>query len=946
MSKTTIPLRLIRRIRDGFERVARDEHRLTLFLSLMIGAIVGLVIVAFILLTGRLAARMYPTGVQPWRRLLVPTAGSLVAGWLLFRYFPLARGSGIPQTKFALHVANGVITLRTVAGKFVCCAISLASGIALGREGPSVQIGAGLASVIGRGLGLGPERVKALLPVGGAAALAAAFNTPIAAVLFSLEEIVGDLHAPVLAAVVLSAATAWMILHVFLGDAPLFHVAGYQLVNPAEFGIYAVLGVVGGVASGTFVRLLLWLRTRFLRLDQRRAWLHPVAGGLAVGLLGLAMPEVLGVGYDYVERVLNGDVILRVLVLLALLKIGATALCYASGNAGGIFGPSLFIGAMVGGAVGTVAHGLFPTSTAEPGAYALVGMGTAFAGIVRTPMASVIMIFELTRDYSIIVPLMISNLIAFYVSQRLQRVPIYEAIALQDGVHLPTHDTRGYSGARVADVMPARPLRLDADTRIDAGADLIRDAGVDAGPVVGHDGFTGMVRLDELDAAILNGMGERPLRELQAAVAPGAGPAPPHLHPDQSVAFALERMGSSGLRLLPVVSRGNVRHVLGLLTFADAVSSFEAPTQRPAVAPVPAFVGGALLRTFGVVLASSALLAGADLWLARAEAAETRAEASRLFDEGRTLEARGAYDQAIGRYQGALAAARQEPAYEIALARALLAGGRDKEARAVVDALLRRRPTDGEANLTMARVRRDRRNTEDTVRYYRQAVLGEWRDASHGNSLATRLELVEFLARRGLREQLLAELLTLEGLAKDPVVKRRVALLYVTAGAPERSREAWLALRKSTPDDPAVYAGLGEAELAARNVRAAAANFRTALKLRPGDPHLQERLALCVGVLALDPTLRGLSTVQRHERSVALVDQARASLAHCQRAATALQPVVPDAAGTKVRALEVATDANLDLAERLWQTRKDRCGDQVASASDARLALVLTRTAQ
>jgi len=946
MSVTTVQLGLLRRVRDGFERVARDEHRLTLFLSLMIGAIVGLVIVAFILLTGRLAARMYPAGVQPWRRLLVPTAGSLVAGWLLFRYFPLARGSGIPQTKFALHVANGVITLRTIAGKFLCCAISLASGIALGREGPSVQIGAGLASVIGRALGLGPERVKALLPVGGAAALAAAFNTPIAAVLFSLEEIVGDLHAPVLAAVVLSAATAWMILHFFLGDAPLFHVAGYQLVNPAEFGIYAVLGVIGGVASGTFVRLLLWLRARFLRLDQRRAWLHPVAGGLAVGLLGLAMPEVLGVGYDYIERVLNGDMVLRVLVLLALLKIGATALCYASGNAGGIFGPSLFIGAMVGGAVGTAAHGLFPGSTAEPGAYALVGMGTAFAGIVRTPMASVIMIFELTRDYSIIVPLMISNLIAFYVSQRLQRVPIYEAIALQDGVHLPSHDTRGYTGARVVDVMRARPLRLEAAARVDAAADLIRDAGVDAGPVVDHGGFTGMVRLDELDAAILNGMGERPLREFQAAVAPGAPAAPPHLHPDQSVAFALERMGSSGLRLLPVVSRGNVRHVLGLLTFADAVSSFEAPAQRPEGAPATALVGGALLRTFTVVFAVSAFLAGADLWLARVEAADTRAVASRLFDEGGKLEARRAYDQAVSRYRGALAAAREDPAYEVALARTLLAGGRDQEARAVVDTLLRVRPTDGEANLTMARVMRHRGEAEDAVSYYRRAILGRWRESSRGNSLATRLELVEFLADRGLREQLLAELLTLQGLATDPPVKRRVAMLYLTAGAPERSREAWLALRESTPGDPAVYAGIGEAELAARNVRAAAANFRTALKLRPEDTRLKERLALCVGVLALDPTLRGLSAIERHERSAALVDLARASLAHCQQAAAAFPPIGPDAGATTAQALEVATDANVDLAERLWQIRTDRCGDQVATPSDARLALVLTRTAQ
>src|SRR5262245_28889869 len=170
---------------------------------------------------------MYPAGGAAWRRVLIPTVGALVTGYLLFRYFPNARGSGIPQTKFALFINDGYIRLQTVLGKFFCCSTSLASGIALGREGPSVQIGAGLASVLARRFGLSRKNVKALIPVGCAAALAAAFNTPIAAVLFSLEEILGDLHAPVLGSVVISSAASWMILHLFLGDEPLFHVPAY-----------------------------------------------------------------------------------------------------------------------------------------------------------------------------------------------------------------------------------------------------------------------------------------------------------------------------------------------------------------------------------------------------------------------------------------------------------------------------------------------------------------------------------------------------------------------------------------------------------------------------------------------------------------------------------------------------------------------------------------------
>ena len=238
--------------REGFESETthhgivdagrENEAQLSLALSLVIGAVVGLVVVAFIVLTGRLAARMYPPGGAAWRRVLVPTLGSLVTGFLLFRYFPFARGSGIPQAKYALFVEDGRITMRTVVGKFLCCCTALASGVSLGREGPSVQVGAGIASVISRRLGVSRTLVKSQLVAGSAAALAAAFNTPIAAVLFALEEIMGDLHAPVLGSVVVASATAWMVLHLFLGDQPLFHVPGYQLVHPVEFALYAVLG--------------------------------------------------------------------------------------------------------------------------------------------------------------------------------------------------------------------------------------------------------------------------------------------------------------------------------------------------------------------------------------------------------------------------------------------------------------------------------------------------------------------------------------------------------------------------------------------------------------------------------------------------------------------------------------------------------------------------------
>src|SRR6202521_5843460 len=291
---------------DRVAELRQHEDQVILVLALVIGALTGLAVVAFILLTERMGMRLYPVGGAPWRRLLCPVVGSLGISYLLSRYFPNARGSGVPQTKAALFARDGRITLRTVVGKFFCTSATLASGIPLGREGPSVQVGAGIGSVLGRALGLSTEQVKKLIPVGAAAAIAAAFNTPLAAVLFSLEEIMGDLHAPVMGAVVLASATAWMVLRVFLGDHPLFKVPQYQLVSPAEFAVYAVLRVAGCVLSVIFTKLLLDMRARFLRFPSKPVWFQPVAGGLLVGVVGWFVPQVLGVGYGFVGDALNG----------------------------------------------------------------------------------------------------------------------------------------------------------------------------------------------------------------------------------------------------------------------------------------------------------------------------------------------------------------------------------------------------------------------------------------------------------------------------------------------------------------------------------------------------------------------------------------------------------------------------------------------------------------
>ncbi len=544
------------------------EDQVILILALVIGALTGATVVAFILGTERLGLHLYPIGSAAWRRVLIPVAGSLGMGYLLFRYFPEARGSGIPQTKTALFARDGVISLRTLLGKFFCTAGTLACGIPLGREGPSVQVGGGIASVLGRFLGLSPKNVKKLIPVGAAAAIAAAFNTPLAAVLFTLEEVVGDLNAPVMGAIVIASATAWVVLRLLLGDNPLFKVPQYHLVHPLEFAIYALLGVAGGLVSVAFTKLLLAIRARFLQFPRSTQWFQPVAGGLVVGLMGWFVPQVLGVGYGYVGDVLNGGMALKLMILLVVLKTVAVCTSYGSGNAGGIFGPSLFIGAMLGGSIGTIAHHFLPMHTATPGAYALVGMGTVFAGVVRAPMTSVLMIFETTRDYAVIVPLMISNLVSLFISSRLQHKTIYDALSMQDGIHLPTSETLREHGQRqVSKAMIAATDTLGGELTVQQALEIIGISKYRAWPVIDKRGVVGVLSLLTLEKELALS----PAKLLRELVNPLVFP---HVHSDQSLDLALNRMGTAQLELLPVVNRANIHKLEGVITLSDILESY------------------------------------------------------------------------------------------------------------------------------------------------------------------------------------------------------------------------------------------------------------------------------------------------------------------------------------------------------------------------------------
>jgi CIC family chloride channel protein len=804
------------------ESANRHEHKVLLVLTLIIGAVVGFVVVAFILLTERLGARLYPENAAAWRRLVIPVVGSLSTGLLLARYFPNARGSGIPQTKVALFIRDGFISLRTVLGKFGLCSVTLASGIALGREGPSVQVGAGIASVLGRRLGLSTSSVKALVPIGASAALAAAFNTPIAAVLFSLEEVMGDMHAPVLGSIVLSSATSWIVLHLLLGDEPLFHVPAYQLVHPLEFGVYAVLGLVGGLVSAAFTKSLLWQRKRFLNLPKATVALQPVFGGLVVGMLGWYFPRVLGVGYAFVGQALNGQMLVGAMALLCILKLVATTSCYASGNAGGIFGPSLFIGAMMGGAVGGAAHILLPDYTGSAGAYALVGMGAAFAGIVRVPLTSVIMIFEMTRDYSIIVPLMIANLMSYFISSRLQEEPIYEALQHQDGIHLP-------SGARAREALLMVGNAFRADVPVLAATQTVGDAATldrerGAWPVVDDTGLRGMVTAAQLDSA--------DSRQTLSELVPSPGPTQnltaenfPHLHSDHALDLAMRRIAESGFPALPVVSRDNVRQLKGVVSVSDILAAYAVGRTRDAEAAAPQ-THPRLLARMTAVLAVLALLVGFLNYFFRAERVN---RADRYYAAANQLLAKDRIEEAIEQYRNAVSVSHSVKD-RLALGLALVKAERLNEATVYLDEVLKEDPASGPANLGMARILAKQGHIDQALERYHRAI------ASGENPLQSRAELVELLAKAGRLPQAQAELVTaLAAAGDDPTARKQIAHLLIRYGRADDAAAVFRDLVRRNRHDAAAYDGLGEAEAAMGEARAACSAFRSALRIDPAD---------------------------------------------------------------------------------------------------------------
>jgi len=378
-----------------------------------------------------------------WLTILCPTVGGAVAGVGLTYLAPAAAGSGIPQVKVAYTLRSGYVTVRETIGKFVLCALQIGSGASLGLEGPTVQICAGVSSMLARLVRLSPKNTRRMASVGMAAGIAAAFNAPIAAVTFTLEELIGDLDQTMLSGVIVAAALSAVVEHTVLGSNPVFHVQrNYQLTNSSSLVWYALLGLLAAIVSVAFTDSLLGLRAWFRGLKRVPRWVQPAIGGAATGSLavaGLALFHLNGIAgdpYGTLTLALTGKMTVIPMVAFCVLKLAATVCSYSSGGSGGIFAPALFMGSMLGGAVGYLDVMVFHHSTDAIGAFAVVGMGAVFAGIVRAPMTSVLIIFEMTGGYGLVLPLMIANMSAFMLARYWRRVPVYDALLAQDGIFL------------------------------------------------------------------------------------------------------------------------------------------------------------------------------------------------------------------------------------------------------------------------------------------------------------------------------------------------------------------------------------------------------------------------------------------------------------------------------------------------------------------------------
>ena len=452
------------------------------------------------------AAHPWLAELGPWFLLLAPVVAGLIYGPLVYKFAPEARGHGVPEVMYAVAERGGRIPAQVSAVKALASALTIGSGGSVGREGPIVQIGSALGSTLGRLTRLPESRLRVLVACGAAGGIAATFNAPLAGPFFAMELILRDFAAESFGAVVLASVTASVVGRAAFGNTAFLDLPPFTLRNPVEYLLFVVLGVVVGACGVLFTRVLYWIEDFCDWVWRGPEWLRPAVGGVFLGGLLLALPQMYGVGYPVLQNAVEGKYVIGFLLLLLVGKIVATSLTIGIGGSGGVFAPSLFIGAMGGTAFGIVVHAWLPSLTASPGVYGLIGMGAAFAGAARAPITAVIVLFELTGQYTIILPMLTAIVIATATSRALSRDTIYTLKLRRRGVDLDRHpQERRLAATTVEAVAEPLPEPLSGGMPLERAAHALAVSGHGILPVVDDGGrYQGCVTAQAVAEALGN----------------------------------------------------------------------------------------------------------------------------------------------------------------------------------------------------------------------------------------------------------------------------------------------------------------------------------------------------------------------------------------------------------------------------------------------------------
>ncbi len=510
--------------------------------------------------------------------LIIPAIGGLIVGPIIYFLAPEAKGHGVPEVMEAILLKAGAIRPRVAFLKAVASAISIGTGGSVGREGPIIQIGSSLGSMVGQFFRVPSRRLKTLVGCGAAAGIAAAFNAPIAGALFAVEIILMDFAVAQFSPIVISSVMATVISRTFEGNFAAFIVPKYQLASPYEIGFYFILGALGGFAAYLFIKGLYFSEDFFDNKLKMPGYLKPALGGLLVGFIALKFPEIMGVGYDSINNALYGNMIWYIAFILIFMKIIATSITLGSGGSGGIFAPSLFMGAMLGYFFGSFVHQLFPEITASPGAYALVAMGGLVAGTTRAPITAIIIVFELTNDYHIILPLMITCIMSTIISSQLSRESIYTLklvmrnIGIKEGM-----ETNVMASIQVKDVYRKEFDQISASDNFNQVVNkVIRGKGGEF-PVLNTEGsVTGIISLDVIKDQMFE---KDSLKDILIA-GDIANTNFETISLNDNCKTALDKLRLHSYEGLPVVDSDNSRKIIGMIWQKDILDAYNKAIDR------------------------------------------------------------------------------------------------------------------------------------------------------------------------------------------------------------------------------------------------------------------------------------------------------------------------------------------------------------------------------